>query len=151
MTNTIESAKVQAMNIVIDAFVLEWKEQMRPETNRHGVENIIQDVCDEFGISFERMTTKTRIREVIIPRQIACWMIKSKLVRNDFSLEGIGRMLGGFDYTTVLHSIKVVNEQIETNKAFREDMMRRCARLGVTMEYNGKNLVPVKFAYLESF
>jgi len=69
-------------------------------------------VCAHFGIHKRNLNEYNRKREVILPRQIFHYFGK-KYTKN--SLNEIG---GPFDHSTVMHSIKTMNNLIETDKAF---------------------------------
>jgi chromosomal replication initiator protein len=69
------------------------------------------------GISVEQIKSRTRKREIIELRQMAQYLVKK---HHRFSLKTIGKATGGYDHSTVIHSIRLVDEMLEThNKSFR--------------------------------
>jgi hypothetical protein len=60
-------------------------------------------VCRVFGISKIDITSDRRMREIVIPRQIAMALCKRL---TGASLPAIGRAFGGRDHTTVLHAVR---------------------------------------------
>ena len=76
-------------------------------------------VCNYFGISSDMIRTKTRKREIVQARQIAMFFSKS-LTKS--SLATIGSQIGGKDHATVLHACKTVNNLIDTDKAFKQQI-----------------------------
>jgi chromosomal replication initiator protein len=83
------------------------------------VEYIQKTVCDFVGINSEAIKQNTRKCEVRSARQIAMYLAK-KYTKN--SLKEIGKHFGGKDHSTVIHSIKVVENQLEVDKKFKDDI-----------------------------
>ncbi|HNS32687.1 MAG TPA: chromosomal replication initiator protein DnaA [bacterium] len=69
------------------------------------LDTIKEKVCAYFKISEEDIMSKKRIKNILIPRQIA--MFLSRDLTND-SLNSIAAKFGGKDHTTVLHSCKKI-------------------------------------------
>lgn len=80
------------------------------------IELIIKEVSNHFSIKISDIKSSRRIRSIMQPRQIAIYLSR-KLT--DFSLVSIGEKFGGKDHTTVIHSIKKVEEEIKVNKEFK--------------------------------
>lgn len=68
-------------------------------------ERIIRLVCQAFDITKVDLLSDRRTRELVHPRQIACYLAKRLTSR---SLPEIGRKMGGRDHTTVLHAVRKV-------------------------------------------
>lgn len=64
------------------------------------VRRIKAAVTKEFGLNAFRVRTRTR--PYVIPRQIAMFLARKWTTR---SLPEIGRFMGGYDHTTVLHGV----------------------------------------------
>ena len=85
-------------------------------------ELIMQTVCDYYGQTLEDMTGPTRKREITVPRQIAMYLTREL---TGMSLPRIGDVFGVRDHTTVLHSCKTVEANMQANtdiKAVVEDI-----------------------------
>ena len=77
----------------------------------------IRDVVGEaWGVTGAALASRSRTRNVAVPRQAAMFLIKEAL---DLPLQEIGNLFGGRDHSTVLHSIRKVRQQIEADPAFR--------------------------------
>ena len=63
--------------------------------------------------------TKTRKREVVQVRQVAMYLAKK---HTDSSSSKIGKLIGNKDHATVLNACKIVKDQVEVDKAFKEDI-----------------------------
>lgn len=73
---------------------------------------IIDLCCDEFGIQRKTLFGKRRFRNIVMARQMACKLIKDEL---DYPLVAIGELMGGRDHSTVINSIRVINNLLVTN------------------------------------
>ncbi|UCG27195.1 MAG: chromosomal replication initiator protein DnaA, partial [Bacteroidales bacterium] len=83
------------------------------------IDYIQKIVCDYFNIPIDLMQSKTRKREIVQARQVAMFFSKS-LTKS--SLATIGSQIGGKDHATVLHACKTVNNLIDTDKRFRNQI-----------------------------
>lgn len=82
---------------------------------------IINTVCDHYGITPEQMMMKTRKSEIRFPRQVAIYFCRTLRASRQEKLEYIGRKFKK-DHATVLHSMKVINNELYTNKSFKIEM-----------------------------
>ena len=73
-------------------------------------ESIIKIVCEYFGISQNEITGKKKSKEIVEPRMIAIYLIDDML---DVPLVTIGKLFGGRDHTTIMHSRDKISEQIK--------------------------------------
>jgi len=83
------------------------------------IEFIQKVVCDYYKIPLDQMLGKTRKREIVQARQVSMYFSKS-LTKS--SLATIGSRIGGKDHATVLHACKTVNNLIDTDKQFRNQI-----------------------------
>lgn len=88
-----------------------------PASMTSDYEYIIQVVCDWYGITRREIELKTRRREIVMPRQIAMYLLY-KYTR--LSLQKIGTLFLGKDHTTALHSIGTVEDLMDTDARYRE-------------------------------
>ena len=84
------------------------------------MEQIRQVVCDYFKLSIDVISTKSRKLEVVQARQIAMYFSK-RLTKN--SLSAIGSYIGQRDHATVLHACKKVEDLMDSDKFFRQNVM----------------------------
>jgi len=75
---------------------------------------IIEVVTEHFNISMDQMVSKSRSSDIAKPRQIAMFLCNKM---TDSSLDVIGSFLGGRDHSTIIHGIKKVKEEYETNES----------------------------------
>ena len=78
---------------------------------------IITYICAYCGVDEDTLRGQSRGREVVSARQIAIYLIRRM---SGLSLEEIGREFGDRDHSTILHSLKKVEQQMRTDPAFAE-------------------------------
>lgn len=71
---------------------------------------IIQIVAEHFGISKNDIIGKKKPKEIAVPRHIAVYLCRDM---TEATLQDIGKVLGGRDHSTILNSIKFVENNIE--------------------------------------
>lgn len=81
------------------------------------IESIKQLVAKHFELTVEKLQSKTRLREVVMARQLSMYIAKNF---TDSSLKTIGDSFGGRDHTTVLHSLKTVQDMMDTDELFKD-------------------------------
>ncbi len=64
----------------------------------------------------DALASKRRTKDVTVPRQVAMYLMKETL---GMSLARIGEHFGGRDHSTVIHSIRKVEEQMLHDVDFR--------------------------------
>ena len=78
---------------------------------------IIEVVSEHFHISVDQMISKNRSSEIAKPRQIAMYLCKNM---TSSPLDSIGQLLGGRDHSTIIHGIKKVTEEYESNETTQQ-------------------------------
>jgi chromosomal replication initiator protein len=78
----------------------------------------IQDmVARRWRVKPEALASKRRTKDLMVPRQVAMYLIKETL---GTSLVQIGEIFGGRDHSTVIHSIRKVQEEMARDPEFRK-------------------------------
>jgi chromosomal replication initiator protein len=104
--------------------VLGRAEQARPVFSP---EKIRELVARRWRVRPEALSSKRRTKDLTVPRQVAMYLIKEML---GMSLVRIGELFGGRDHSTVIHSIRKVEEQMELDADFKQ--MVEAARVELT-------------------
>ena len=89
------------------------------ETKPLTIDSIINKVCNYYHIDTSTIHTKTRKREVVQVRQVAMYLAKKY---TDISSSKIGQLIGNKDHATVLHACKIIKDQVEINKTFKNEI-----------------------------
>jgi chromosomal replication initiator protein len=82
---------------------------------------IQQAVAKEWGVTVDGLRSKTRTKNLTIPRQIAMYLTRELL---STQLVEIGNAFGGRDHSTVIHSLEKVQQDISGDNALRSRINR---------------------------
>jgi chromosomal replication initiator protein len=105
----ISGKKCATIDDVAEIFANEKEERKSDLT----AEKIIDVVCDYFNITKEDITGKKKNKEIVEPRMIAIYLISELL---SLPLVNIGKIFGGRDHTTIMHSRDKITQDIKINK-----------------------------------
>ena len=81
---------------------------------------IAQAVAEYYHISQEAMCGKQRDKHIVMPRQIAMYLIRQE---TEVSLFEIGQLFGGRDHSTVLHACEKIDREININPTLRREIV----------------------------
>jgi chromosomal replication initiator protein len=85
------------------------------------VATIQQVVAREWGVTPDGLRSKTRTKQLTVPRQVAMYLCRELLA---LQLVEIGNAFGGRDHSTVIHSLDRVAEDMAAEAAFSERVLR---------------------------
>lgn len=105
---TIESTKNVLGNLLINT-------KSKSITNK----DILNLVSDFFKISEKDIIGKSRKKELVYPRQIIMFLMRSE---NGASYPTIGQELGGRDHTTAMHAFNKVTRELKENEKIKQDI-----------------------------
>ncbi len=91
------------------------KRAVKSDDNPLTIDDIVGSVCERFGISADDLNGQSRRREFVVPRQVAMYMAQ-KYTRMPASR--IGKLVGGRDHSTVIHSCHNVEKRISADAEF---------------------------------
>ena len=89
------------------------------EARRVRIEDILRIVSRHYKVPRNEILSARRSRDVVRPRQIAMYLAKSLTTR---SLPEIGRRFGGRDHTTVLHSVRKVEQLMKDDGELAQEI-----------------------------
>jgi len=81
---------------------------------------VIEIVSSFYNIEVTELKGKSRSREVVLPRQVAMYIIREE---TETSLSEIGDAFGGKDHTTVMHSCEKIERSIEADSSLRQEVL----------------------------
>jgi len=81
------------------------------------VNNIKKLVAEHFELPVEKLQGKTRKRSIVIARQLSMYLAKNF---TNSSLKSIGNDFGGRDHSTVIYSLKAVQDLMDTDALFKD-------------------------------
>jgi len=94
------------------------------------IQQIAQAVAEYYHISLEDMCGKQRDKHIVMPRQIAMYLMRQE---TQASLFEIGQLFGGRDHSTVLHACEKIDQAVKNDinptlrreiVAIREQLLR---------------------------
>lgn len=94
---------------------------MLPEDKKGAVtiDQIIKTVAKYYGITVEDILGRKRVRNIVLPRQIAMYLSR-ELTGESFPK--IGKEFGGKDHSTVLHSCDKIEEQMASDSQLKNEV-----------------------------
>jgi chromosomal replication initiator protein len=81
---------------------------------------VVDLVARTFNLSVEQLLSPDRSHDVVLPRQIAMYLMRETNV----SLPQIGQALGGRDHTTVMYACKKVADLLESDDRLRRQVVQ---------------------------
>lgn len=95
------------------------KKVAKVEKKEITIDSIVSKVCEHYEIEKESLHSRSRKHNVAIARQVAMYLAKKY---TDTSCVRIGKLIANRNHSTVLHSCKMVQTQLEVDKNFRIEM-----------------------------
>jgi len=92
---------------------------VKDSNNEINIDYIQNTVANYFKITKEKMKDKIRKKEIVIARQVAMYFSKDF---TNHSLKSIGNHFGGRDHSTVIHAVQSVNDMIDTDNIFKNNI-----------------------------
>lgn len=80
---------------------------------------IMVSVADFFDISINDLTSKKRDKEIVLPRQIAMYLMREEL---NLSYPKISREAGKNDHTTAMHACSKIEKEIDKDEPLRHNI-----------------------------
>lgn len=83
------------------------------------IDDILDKVCNHYGVSVEDVFSKSRKRQFVVVRQLSMYLAQ-KYTRMPASR--IGQLIGGRDHSTVIHSCSQVESKLKVDREFYEEV-----------------------------
>jgi len=116
MTKLIAHAKLQNHPINLDlAREMLGGDAPAPRNNQVTLQAIIDAVTNFYNVKLQDLQSRRRHKSITEPRQVCMWLARKN---TRFSLEEIGGYFGGRDHTTVMHSIKTVDQRCDGDPTY---------------------------------
>jgi chromosomal replication initiator protein len=80
-------------------------------------ELVRQRVAEAWGTTSDALQSKKRTKDLTVPRQVAMYLIKELF---GLPLVEVGKLFGGRDHSTVIHSVMKVEEDMKADPAFKD-------------------------------
>ena len=113
----IAFAKLNNVDLTIESAEEALKDVIYPNKSKEITPTlIINVVAEHFGVKPEDITSKKRNSEFVQPRQVVMYLCRDL---TDTSLINVGKILGKKDHTTVMHGVKKIEAELQTNEELR--------------------------------
>lgn len=83
------------------------------------IDEIMEKVCSHYNVSTSDVTSKSRKRDLVVARQVSMYLTQKY---TKMPASRIGKLVGGRDHSTVIHSCTQVEQRMKVDKAFMEDV-----------------------------
>ncbi|MCR4603353.1 MAG: chromosomal replication initiator protein DnaA [Prevotella sp.] len=83
------------------------------------IDDIVEKVCNHYGVSQQNVFSKSRKHDYVQARQISMYLAQK---HTKMPASRIGQLIGGRDHSTVLHSCSTVEQRLKIDKAFAEEL-----------------------------
>ncbi|MBD5459879.1 MAG: chromosomal replication initiator protein DnaA [Lachnospiraceae bacterium] len=116
---------INTKDLTIEVAEEALKDIIYPDKRKEVTPQLIIDVVSEhFGVRPEDITSKKRNSEFVLPRQIIMYLCREM---TETSLQGVGKILGDRDHSTINHGVDKIREGIEKNEDLRNklDVIRK--------------------------
>ncbi len=81
---------------------------------------ILKLVADFFGVTVRDIKGKSRQSKIALARHVTVYLCRNEL---NMSYVAIGRLLGGRDHSTIIHSVEKVDKMFKTNDLVRQSII----------------------------
>ena len=85
--------------------------------------NVMEAVVEVTGVPSHQVIGKSRMKEIAMARHLFCYMSR---LHTNASLLAIGEFLSGRDHATVMNSVRVSNDMIDTDYGVFVEMVNEC-------------------------
>jgi chromosomal replication initiator protein len=85
------------------------------------IQQIIEQVVRFYNVRVSDLQSKKRHKSIALPRQVCMYFARQK---TRYSLEEIGGYFGGRDHTTVMHAVRTIGDQRQSDSQFASHLER---------------------------
>lgn len=107
--------------VALPGLLNSYRIDIKKEEINKQLEVLLREISDERMVDFEEAKSPCRKRELVVTRQIYCYLAKR---HTKHSLKTIGENMGNRDHTTVMHSIQTITDLMETDDEIQEEVHR---------------------------
>lgn len=102
--------------------ILQDLPQSFPLNKRITPELVLNLISETFDSNMSELCGKKRKKEIVIPRQVAMYLLRAEIGLN---FSEIGEILGGRDHSTVLHGNQKILNELKNNDQFLKTTIER--------------------------
>ena len=83
------------------------------------VDDILETVCHHFNVSATAVSSRSRKHEYVVARQVSMYLAQKY---TKMPASRIGKLVGGRDHSTVIHSCSQVEQRIKVDRLFSDEI-----------------------------
>ena len=83
------------------------------------IDDILDKVCNHYGVSQQSIFSRSRKRDYVLVRQISMYLAQKY---TKMPASRIGQLIGGRDHSTVIHSCSAIEQRLKIDKAFSSEV-----------------------------
>ena len=110
---SLENAKIS-----LDSIIDQPSEESE-EIDFKNITNVKKAVSKYYGISLSDLSSASRKKELVLPRQVAIYLIRNRF---NIPLQKIGEHFGSRDHTTIAHACGKVESMIDVDWTVKQDI-----------------------------
>ena len=92
-------------------------------------QKIIETVALYYQLKLSEIKGLRRLKQIVFPRQVAIYLLRTEL---KLPYQEIGRLFGGKDHTTIMHSENKIQQMLESSSQVKEEVNALWKTLGKT-------------------
>ena len=83
------------------------------------MDDILETVCNHFNVTTASVHSKSRKRDIVVARQVSMYLAQKY---TKMPSARIGKLVGGRDHSTVIHSCTQVEQRMKVDSVFQSDV-----------------------------
>lgn len=83
------------------------------------IDDIIETVCQHYNVSSSAVSSRSRKREFVVARQVSMYLAQKY---TKMPASRIGKLVGGRDHSTVIHSCGQIEQRLKVDQAFSDEL-----------------------------
>ena len=83
------------------------------------IDDILDTVCNHFNVTTAAVASRSRKRDYVTARQVSMYLAQKY---TKMPASRIGKLIGGRDHSTVIHSCTQIEQRIKTDKLFSDEI-----------------------------
>ena len=95
------------------------KRAVKIDDNPLTIDDILDSVCNHFEVTVAAVNGRSRKREYVEARQVSMYLAQKY---TKMPASRIGKLMGGRDHSTVIHSCSKVEKRLEVDKLFLDEI-----------------------------
>lgn len=118
--NKLKALHINNINLDLEVVKTSISEYVTVNENKKlSMKDIIEVVCDYYGVTIDDINSDKRDHSIVHPRQVATWLCRNM---TDNSQKQVGKAVGNRDHSTVISSINKINSEISSDSPTKKEI-----------------------------